>query len=152
MLSNSCDVYFSLMCGKSPLKAASANYWSDSIKLSHRFLTSLNLWMKAATDSSFLCLKLVKSVNLTLWFPKRRTDGTAWAKYNMEFAGRVVNKAKADPDKDKENNQTLSASWLAASPNCRRNLLTCSIIETSSCPENLVKSGIFYLCGRGIWS
>ena len=39
-----------------------------------------------------------------------------------------------------------------ASPNCRRNLLTCSIVETSPCPENLVKSGILYLCGRGIWS
>jgi len=28
----------------------------------------------------------------------------------MEFAGKVVNYAKADPDKVKENNQTLSAS------------------------------------------
>ena len=66
----------------------------------------------------------------------------------MEFAGKVVNQAKADPDKDKENNITLSASWLPASPNCRRNLLTCSIVETSPCRENFVKSGILYLCGR----
>ena len=68
----------------------------------------------------------------------------------MEFAGKVVNQAKADPDKYKENNRTLSASWLPASPNYSRNLLTCSIVETSLCPENLVKSGILYLCGRGI--
>jgi hypothetical protein len=68
----------------------------------------------------------------------------------MEFAGKVVNHAKADPDKDKENKQTLSASWLPTSPNCRRNLLTCSIVEISPYPENFVKSGILYLCGRGI--
>jgi hypothetical protein len=58
----------------------------------------------------------------------------------MEFAGNVVNQAKADPDKDRENNQTLSVFWLPASPNCRRNLLTCSFVETSPCPKNLVKS------------
>ena len=57
----------------------------------------------------------------------------------MEFAGKVVNQAKADPDKDKENKRTMSASWL-----------TCSIVETSPYPENFVKSGILYLCGRGI--
>ena len=68
----------------------------------------------------------------------------------MEFAGKVVNQAKANPDKDKENKQTLSASWLPTSPNYRRNLLTCSIVETSPCPENFVKLGILYLCGRGI--
>ena len=34
----------------------------------------------------------------------------------MEFAGKVVNQAKADPVKDKENNQTLSASWLLILP------------------------------------
>ena len=68
----------------------------------------------------------------------------------MEFAGKVVNQAKANPDKDKENKQTLSASWLPTSPNCRWNLLTCSIIETSPYAENFVKSGILYLCGREI--
>ena len=68
----------------------------------------------------------------------------------MEFAGKVVYQAKADSDNDKENKRTLSASWLPASPNGRRNLLTCSIVETSPCPENFVKSGILYLCGRGI--
>ena len=68
----------------------------------------------------------------------------------MEFAGKVVNQAKADPDKDKENKRTLSASWLPASPNYGRNLLTFSILETSPYPENFVKSGILYLCGRGI--
>jgi len=68
----------------------------------------------------------------------------------MEFAGKVVNQAKADPDKDKENNLTLRASWLPASPNYKRNLLMCSIVETSPCPENFVMSGILYLCGRGI--
>ena len=68
----------------------------------------------------------------------------------MEFAGKVVNQAKAGPDKDKENKRTLSASWLPASPNYRRNLLTCSVVETFPCPENFVKSDILYLCGRGI--
>ena len=68
----------------------------------------------------------------------------------MEFAGKVVNQAKADPDKDKENNRTLSASWLPASPNYRRNLLIYSNVETSPCPENLVKSSILYFYGRGI--
>ena len=68
----------------------------------------------------------------------------------MEFTCKVVNQAKADPDKDKENKRTLSASWLPASPNYRRNMLTYSIVETSPRPENFVKSGILYLCGRGI--
>ena len=68
----------------------------------------------------------------------------------MELAGKVVNQAKADPDKDKENNRTLSVLWLPASPNCKRNPLTYSIVETSPCPKNFVKSGILYLCGRGI--
>ena len=68
----------------------------------------------------------------------------------MEFAGKVVNHAKADLDRDKEKNRTLSVSWLPASPNYRRNMLICSIVETSPCPENLVKSSILYLCGRGI--
>ena len=68
----------------------------------------------------------------------------------MEFAGKVVNQAKANPDKDKENKRTLSASWLSASPNCRKNILTCSIVETSPCPKNFVKSSILYLCVRGI--
>ena len=68
----------------------------------------------------------------------------------MEFVGRVVNQAKADPDKDKENNRTLSGSWLAASPHYMMNLLMCSTVETSPCFENLVKSGTLYLCGKGI--
>ena len=68
----------------------------------------------------------------------------------MGFAGKVVNQEKADPDKDNENEWTLSASWLPASPNYRRNMLTYSIVETSPCTENFVKSGILYLCGRGI--
>ena len=68
----------------------------------------------------------------------------------MEFASKVVNQAKADLDKDKENKRTLSASWLPASPSCRKNLITCSIVDTSPCLENFVKSGILYLCGRGI--
>ena len=70
----------------------------------------------------------------------------------MELAGTVVNHANDDPDRDMENNRTLSASWFAASPHCIMNLLTCSTVETSPCPENLVKSGILYLWGKGIWS
>ena len=54
----------------------------------------------------------------------------------MEFAGKVANQAKADPDKDKENKRTLSASWLPASPNCSRNLLTCGGEESDHKPED----------------
>ena len=69
--------------------------------------------MKAATDSSFLCLKLVKLVKFNLVIPEKKNRWNCLSKsaqYNIEFYGRVVNQAKADPDKDKENNQTLSAS------------------------------------------
>ena len=112
---------------------------------------SWHLWVKAATDPSFLFLKLIRSVRFSSVIPEKKNWWNCFSKlaqYNMEFAGSVVNQAKADPDKDKENNRTLSGSWLAASPNCRRNLLICSIVETSPFPENLVKSGILYCVGE----
>ena len=103
--------------------------------------------MKEATDSSFLCLKPVKSVGFNSVTPEKKNWWNCLSKlaqYNMEFAGNVVNQAKADLDKDKENNQTLSTSWLPTSPNCRRNLLTCSIVETSPSYPNcsLITSAI----------
>ena len=59
----------------------------------------------------------------------------------IEFGGKVVNHWKADPDRDDENNRTLSASCVAASPHWMMNLLMCSTVDVSSVPENLVKSG-----------
>jgi len=67
--------------------------------------------MKVATDSSFLCLKLVRSDNFSSVTLEKKNLWNCFSKsaqYNMEFAGSVVNLAKADPDKEKENNRTLS--------------------------------------------
>jgi hypothetical protein len=61
-----------------------------------------------------------------------------------------MNHVNADPDKDDENNQTLNSSLLAASPHKIMKQLTCSIVDVSSCPENLVISGTLYRFGRGI--
>ena len=63
-----------------------------------------------------------------------------------------MNQVKANPDKDDENKRTLNSSQLAASPHWMMNLLTCSIVDVSSCPENLVKSGTLYRFGNGIKS
>ena len=60
--------------------------------------------MKATTDSSFLYLKLVKSVNFNSVTPEKKNWWNCLsrsAQYNKKFAGKVVNQAKADPDKDK---------------------------------------------------
>jgi len=54
-----------------------------------------------------------------------------------EFGGSEINQVKADPDKDDENKRTLNSSLLAASPHWMMNLLTCSIVDVSSCPEKL---------------
>ena len=69
--------------------------------------------MNEATDSSFLCLKPVKSVNFNSVTPEKKNWWNCLsrsAQYKIEFAGKIVNHAKANPDKDKENNRTLSAS------------------------------------------
>ena len=89
--------------------------------------------MKEATDSSFLYLKPVKLVN----FNSVTLEKKNWwnclsrsAQYNMEFAGKVVNQVKANPDKDKENKQTLSASWL---PACGGEESDCKLEDRESC-------------------
>ena len=69
-----------------------------------------------------------------------------------ELGGDEINQVKADPDKDDENKRTLNSSLLAASPHWMMNLLTCSIVDVSSCPENLVKYGTLYQFGSGIKS
>jgi len=66
-----------------------------------------------------------------------------------EFGGNEINQVKADPDKDDENRRTLNSSLLAASPHWMINMLTCSMVVVSSCPENLVKSGTLYQFGCG---
>ena len=107
------------MCGKSPWKATSASCWSDRTNLKHRFLTSLNLWMKATIDLSFLCLKLVKSVS----FNSSILEWKNWwncfsrlAQNIMELVGNVVNHVKDDPERDMENKRTFNALFWAASP------------------------------------
>jgi len=69
-----------------------------------------------------------------------------------EFGGSEINQVNADPDKDDENKRTLNSSLLAASPHWMMNRLTCSIVDVSSCPENLVKSGTLYRFRSGIKS
>ena len=69
--------------------------------------------MKVATDSSFLCLRLVKSVNFISSTPEYKNWWNCFsrsAQYMMELAGNVVNYVKADPDKDMENKHTFNAS------------------------------------------
>jgi len=69
-----------------------------------------------------------------------------------ELRGNEINQVKADRDKDDENKRTLNSSLLAASPHWMMNLLTCSIVDVSSCLEKLVKSGTLYRFGSGIKS
>jgi hypothetical protein len=66
----------------------------------------------------------------------------------MELAGSDVNHENAGLDRDEENNHILSASTFPASPHWMINRVMCSIVDVSSCPENLVKSGTLYLGGK----
>jgi hypothetical protein len=68
----------------------------------------------------------------------------------MGLAGSEVNHENASPKRDEENNLILSASIFPASPHCIVNLVIFSILDVSSCPENLVKSGTSNLGGKGI--
>jgi hypothetical protein len=67
----------------------------------------------------------------------------------MEFVGNEVNNENAGPDKD-ENRLILSASTFAASPHWMINLVICSMVDVSSCLENLVKSSTLNFGGDGI--
>jgi hypothetical protein len=68
----------------------------------------------------------------------------------MELAGSDVNHENAGPDRDEENKRILSAYTFPASPHWMINRVMCSIVDVSSCPENLVKSGTLNLGGNGI--
>jgi hypothetical protein len=68
----------------------------------------------------------------------------------MELVGNEVNHENTGSDRDEENNCILSASMFSASPNWMMNQVICSIVDVSSCPENLVKSGTLNLGGNGI--
>ena len=68
----------------------------------------------------------------------------------MDLSGSEANHVKANPDKDNGNN--LSASSAAASPHRAINRLMCSMLDTLSYLENLEKSGILYVMGKGTWS
>ena len=70
--------------------------------------------MNAATDSSFLCLKLVKSVSFISCTPEEKNWWNYFSKSAqniMELAGNIENHIKADPDKDMENKRTFNASF-----------------------------------------
>jgi len=69
-----------------------------------------------------------------------------------ELGGNDINQVKADPDNDDKNKRTLNSSLLVASPHWMMNRLTCSMVDVSSCPENLVKSGTLYRFASGIKS
>jgi hypothetical protein len=68
----------------------------------------------------------------------------------MKLAGSEVNHENADPERDEENNRILSASTFPTSPHYMMNRVICSIVDVSSCPENLVKFGTLNLGGKGI--
>jgi hypothetical protein len=68
----------------------------------------------------------------------------------MELTGNDVNHENAGFDTDEENNRILSASTFPASPHWMMNRVMCSIVDVSSCPENLVKSGTLNLGGNDI--
>jgi hypothetical protein len=68
----------------------------------------------------------------------------------IELADSHVNHENAGPDRDEENKCILSASMFLVSPHWMINRVICSIVDVSSCLENLVKSGTLNLAGNGI--
>jgi hypothetical protein len=65
------------------------------------------------------------------------------------LAGNEVNHENAGPNRDEENSCILSASTFPAYPHWMMNRVICSILDVSSCLENLVKSGTLNL-GRNV--
>ena len=76
MLQNSWEAYFSLMCGKSRWKAISASCWSDRTRLKHRFLTSLNLWMRQRPIHHSFASSWSNRSASSLLYQNRRTGWT----------------------------------------------------------------------------
>jgi hypothetical protein len=68
----------------------------------------------------------------------------------MELAGGDVNHENVVHDRDEENNRILSASTYPASQHWMMNRVMCTIVDVSSCLENLVKSGSLNLEGNDI--
>jgi hypothetical protein len=68
----------------------------------------------------------------------------------MELVGSEVNHENAGPKRDEDNNFILSLSIFSASPHCTMNLVLCSILDVSSCVDNLVKSGTLNFGGQVI--
>jgi hypothetical protein len=68
----------------------------------------------------------------------------------MEFAVNEVNHENAGPDCDEENSRILGASTFPASPHSMIYRVICSIVDVSSCSQNLVKFGTLNLGGNGI--
>jgi hypothetical protein len=67
----------------------------------------------------------------------------------IELARSDVNHENASPHRDEDNKLILSASIFPASPHWMINRLMCSVVDVSSCPENLVKSDTLNF-GNGI--
>jgi hypothetical protein len=70
----------------------------------------------------------------------------------MDLADSDVNHGNADLDRDQKNKCILSASTFPTSPHWMINRVMCSIMDVSSCLENLVKSGTLNLGGDDICS
>jgi hypothetical protein len=68
----------------------------------------------------------------------------------IELASNEVNHKNVGPERDEENNRILSASTFPASPHCMMNRVMCSIVDVSSCPENLVNYNTLNLGGNDI--
>jgi hypothetical protein len=68
----------------------------------------------------------------------------------MELTNSDVNHENVDPNRDEENKRILSSSTFLASPHWMISRVMCSIVDASSCPENLVKSDTLNLGGKGI--
>jgi hypothetical protein len=68
----------------------------------------------------------------------------------IELAKSEVNHENVGLGRDEENNCILSASTFPASPHYKMNRVMCSIVDVSSCLENLVKYGTLNLRWNGI--
>jgi hypothetical protein len=68
----------------------------------------------------------------------------------IELTRNDVNHENDGPDRDEEKKYILSASTFPSSPHWIMIRVICSIVDVSSCLENLVKSGTINIGGNGI--